>query len=176
MPKVLALKTIDFCFLAVVGLHQLGVRETFLSDRADRTAAAPLLTGGTPDQAGEMPWHEPEEGGDDQRYQGELPLDVQQRAGEVDDAQDVGDSVPDAREDKALDRCYVASEPGDHVTEWPALEEIKRKALQVAKQMGAQRKDKLPPHPARKITIADREGPGQQGEPYVAERDPPERP
>ena len=96
MPKVLALKPVDFCFLTVVGLHQLGVRETLLSDRADRTAAAPPLTGGTPDQAGEMSRDEPEEGGDDQRYQGELPLDVQQRSGEVDDAQDVGQGVPDA--------------------------------------------------------------------------------
>ena len=42
--------------------------------------------------------------------------------------------------------------------------------------MGAKGQDELSPHPARKVGIADREGPGHQRESNVAERDPPERP
>src|SRR2546427_12343016 len=107
MPKVLALKPIDFCILTVVGLYQLGVRETLLSDRADRTTAAPLLTRGVSDHASEMLRHEPEEGCDDQRHQGEPPLNVKQRAGEIDDAQDAGERAPAPGDGKVLEPRHV---------------------------------------------------------------------
>ena len=103
-------------------------------------------------------------------------MNIQQGPGEGDDAQDVGEGVPDAREDKALDRRHVAGEPGDQVTERPALEEIKRQALQMVKQARSQGQDKLSPYPARKVAIAVPDCPGQQRQSNVAERDPPERP
>src|SRR5439155_714173 len=151
---------VDLSLLAVVGLHQLGVGEAFLSDRADRTAPAPCLTGGVPNHPREPEGHEPEEGSDDQRHQRELPLNVKQGAGEVDDAQDVGDHVPDAREDEALDRRHVVGEPGDHVTQLSTLEEIEREAVEMTKQPAAKRQDEPPSDPGRQVGIADGDGPG----------------
>ena len=176
LPEVLALKPVDLSLLAVVGLHQLGVGEAFLSDRADRTAPAPCLTGGVPNHPREPEGHEPEEGSDDQRHQRELPLNVKEGAREVDDARDVGDHVPDAREDKALDRRHVVGEPGDHVTQRSPLEEIEREAVEMTKQPAAKRQDEPPSDPGRQVGIADGDGPGHERQSGVAEGDPPERP
>jgi hypothetical protein len=161
--------------LAVVGLHQRGIREALLRHGADRSAAAPLLTRGALDQAGEAPGGEPEERCHEQGHEREVPLEVEERRTEEEDLEQVGERVGHAREHEGLDRRDVAREPGDHVAETAPVEEVERQALEMAEEAGAQGEQEAFAHPGGDVVVEEGGSSVQERQPEVGERDPPER-
>jgi hypothetical protein len=124
--------------LPVVGLHQRRVREALLGHGADRATATPLLARCLLDEPGEAPCGHPEERGHEQRRERELPLEDEERACEEDEPERIGDPVGDAGEHQRLDGRDVAGDPGDHIAESAAVEEVERQPLDVREEVGAQ--------------------------------------
>ena len=144
--------------LARVGLHDRGVTEALLDDRADHPAAPPLLAGGRLDLAREVTRGEPEQRADEQREQRQLPRQHEQGAGEQHDPQRVGEAVGDPGQHQRLDRAHVPGQPRDHVAVPAPLEERQRQPVQVREHGRAQAEQEPLRHPGGEVLVGEHGG------------------
>ena len=79
---------VDGLVLTVVGLDESAGRDRLLGDGAQRAAAAGALARDVLDEAGEALRDPPEDWDDDERGEGQLPLQPQQGADEEDQLDD----------------------------------------------------------------------------------------
>jgi len=108
----------------IVGLHQGDVGQGLLGGRGDRSRSPSLLPGGFLDPRREIPRDHQECRRRDHRRQREVPVQVEQCTGEQHDLKSVGQCARDAREHQRLDRIDVPGQPGQRVSELPAVEEV----------------------------------------------------
>ena len=170
------MEALDLELLRVVGLDEVRVGEALLGDRADGAAAPPLLARRLLDQAREPPRAEEEEREDGERHEGELPAEIEERAGEEDDAKHVGNGVGHPREHEALDRGDIAGQARDQVSEPATLEEVERQALEMPEHAGSKREDEALADPRRPVVVDEPDEPAQQAQARERERYPEERP
>ena len=170
--EVLSVEALDLELLSVVGLDEVRVGEALLGDRADGAAAPAFLARRLLDQAREPSRAEEEEWEDGQRHEGELPAEIEERAGEEDDAEQVGHGVGHPREHEALDRGDITGQSRDQVSEPAALEEVERQPLEMPEHAGSKREHEALADPRRPVVVDEPDEPAQQAQADERQRDP----
>jgi hypothetical protein len=150
---VLPVEAGDLGLRPAVSLHERGVGEALLGHRPDRTRPPPFFPGGLLDPAGELPRDEPEERRDEERDERELPVEVEERAHEEDELEEVGEGGGRPGEHQLLDLVYVVRETRDDVAELLPLEKVKREPVQVLEELRAQRDSKAPADPLGEVLV-----------------------
>lgn len=150
-----------------VGEHD--VAECLLDDRGDRSVGDALLTCDRLDRCGELPGREPQDRGQGEGGEGQVPAQPQGRGREQYDVEDRGNDADDAGDDHLLDGLDVSRQPLHQVALAVSLEEVRRQVLDVPEDAGTQPHDEAlrGPHGSRVAGVSDSGAEERDGQPLA---------
>lgn len=122
--------------LPVVGLRQDDVDQPFLHHRGDGAVRRAFPAGHLLDPVGETAGGEPEQRGQGEGGERQVPAQPERGSGVEDDAEQGRDRLHEAGDHELLDGVDVAGQPLDQVTPSVALEEVRRQRLEMREDPG----------------------------------------